>query len=148
VRIPFAYLNRWPLSFRELHFARTTSTAVQFIRYVYVGTIAAIADISILYMLTEFIGIHYLVSAALAFMAGVVINYTLCTLWIFPGTRFNTAKGFTLFLVIGIVGLALNEIIIYSLVDFVGVWYMLAKVVSTVIVLFWNFFARKKLVFA
>ena len=135
------------MTIKDLLFNKTNNTFYQFTRYIFVGAVATVADFSLLYILTEFAGLHYLISAALAFIAGALVNFSLCTIWIFPGSKYNMTKGFVLFFTIGIVGLILNEIILFILVDLFDMWYMLAKAFSTIIVLFWNFFARKKLVF-
>ena len=55
---------------------------------------------------------------------------------------------FLVFAVIGVIGLALNEAIMYVGTDLMSLHYMVSKLISTGIVFFWNFFARKVLVFS
>ena len=62
---------------KELFFQQSSRLSVQFFRYFIVGGIAAVADIGSLYIFTEIFAIYYLISAALAFIIGVVINYIL-----------------------------------------------------------------------
>ena len=52
-----------------------------------------------------------------------------------------------MFALIGVVGLGLNELIIYLCTGVWGMWVMLSKIISTGIVFFWNFFARKYILF-
>lgn len=92
-------------------------------------------------------GLNYLISAAIAFILGVATNYLLCIVWIFESTG-RVKKEIILFVVIGVGGLILNEVIIWLLVEEAKLYYMLAKAVAVVIVLVWNFGMRKKYVFA
>ena len=45
--------------------------------YVIFAGIATIVDIGLLYLLTAFIGLHYLLSAALSYTCGMITNYSL-----------------------------------------------------------------------
>lgn len=126
----------------------TQSTLLQLFRYGFVGGVAFIADYATLYLCTEFLGIHHLISAACAFTLGLVVNYLLSILWVFANhTQNNRWVEFLVFAIIGIFGLGLNEVIIYLGTDIAGLHYMLSKLISTAIVFFWNFFARKIILF-
>jgi putative flippase GtrA len=45
------------------------------------------------------------------------------------------------------VGLGLNEVFIWFFTAEVGFYYLISKIISAIIVLFWNFFARKYVLF-
>ena len=45
------------------------------------------------------------------------------------------------------VGLALNDALIWLFTDCIGTHYMFSKIVAAAMVYLWNFFARKYLVF-
>ena len=57
------------VSLHRLVVSRASSLGVQFFRYLFVGGAAFVVDYGSLFALTEFAGIHYLVSAAVAFLA-------------------------------------------------------------------------------
>ena len=132
---------------KKLFLEKNHDTRIQFFRYIFVGGVATIVDMGSLYIFTSIMGLNYLISAAIAFILGVATNYLLCIAWIFESTG-RVKKEVILFVVIGIGGLILNEIIIWLLVEEVGLYYMVAKAVAVVIVLGWNFGMRKKYVFA
>jgi len=132
---------------KKLFFEKNQDTRIQFLRYIFVGGAATVVDMGSLYIFTSIIGLNYLISAAIAFILGVTTNYLLCIAWIFESTG-KVKREIILFVVIGVGGLILNEIIIWLLVEEVGLYYMLAKAVAVVIVLVWNFGMRKKYVFA
>ena len=120
----------------------------QLFRYGIVGGIAFVVDYGTLWFLTDICHVHYLVSAAVAFILGLACNYLLSTHFVFGESRIRSAWAeFAAFAIIGIVGLALNELILYICQDLLGIHYMLGKLVSTVIVFFWNFLARRFLLF-
>lgn len=121
----------------------------QFLRYGVVGGVAFVADMGTLLLLAEAWGWHYLVAAASGFSVGVLVNYVLSTRWVFE-RRADLSWGaeFLGFALIGVLGLAWNEIAIWVCVEVVGVHYGLAKLVATGLVFLWNFFGRKYLVFS
>ena len=123
-------------------------TIFQLIRYGFVGGIAFVADYLSLYAFTEYIGIPYLVSAAIAFMIGLTVNYVLSNIIVFTTHRLhNKWLEFAIFAIIGVIGLGLNEIIMYCASELIGLHYMISKLISTALVFFWNFFARKLTLF-
>lgn len=132
---------------KRLFFERTEDTKIQFFRYIFVGVVATIIDMGSLYVFTSMVGIHYLISAAIAFVFGVMANYLMSIVWVFKTTG-NFKREITLFVIIGLGGLILNEVIIWLLVEKVSLYYMIAKAIAVVIVLVWNFGMRKKFVFA
>ena len=132
------------LLFRE----STNRTLVQLFRYGFVGGVAFLIDYGTLFLLTEYVQIPYLISAAIAFIVGLIINYLLSVYWVFNKNRDNKpAREFLFFAAIGVVGLLFNELIMFAGTDLLHLHYMLSKIISTMIVFFWNFFARKILLF-
>jgi putative flippase GtrA len=137
-----------PRTLHALLFGATGSLLQQFSRYLVVGGLAFVVDFGSLYLLTEFAGLHYLISAAIAFLFGLLTNYCLSRLWVFDRrTIENVAMEFVIFTVIGIVGLGLNEAIIWFVREKIHFHYMIAKAISSAIVLIWNFGARKSVLF-
>lgn len=126
----------------------TNNTIVQLFRYGFVGGIAFVADYGTLYVLTEYVHLYHLISAGVAFIIGLLVNYVLSIRWVFEEhTSSSKMTEFTIFAVIGVIGLGFNELIIYTGTDICGLHYMLSKLISTIIVFFWNFFARKYMLF-
>ena len=132
----------------KLFLETTQSTLLQLFRYGFVGGVASVADYGTLYLFTEAFHIYHLLSAAIAFVIGLIVNYLLSTSWVFASrTQKNKWIEFAIFAIIGLFGLGWNEIIIYVGTDVCELHYMISKLISTVIVFFWNFFARKIILF-
>ena len=126
----------------------TNNTLLQLFRYGFVGGTAFAVDYGTLFLLTHFVGVPYLWSAAVAFIFGLVSNYLLSISWVFKqsGTM-QRWQEFMFFAIIGVIGLIFNELIMYAGTDILHLHYMVSKLISTAIVFFWNFFARKFLLF-
>lgn len=121
----------------------------QFISYVAVGGIAFVVDFGALYFLTEHLGFHYLLSATIGFLAGLVVNYLLCISLIFDFRAIErTSHEFGLFAGIGIAGLLLNNAMIWLLTEVAGCHYLLSKLLAAALVLVFNFTLRRRLLFS
>lgn len=127
---------------------KSSSLINQMIRYSISGAIAFSVDMALLFILTEFADINYLIAAIIAFTTGMLIVYLLSISWVFPNRSLKSRqKEIWIFFVIGVIGLGLNEVIIWSFTEFVNFHYMASKLISTMIVYFWNFFNRKYILF-
>jgi len=112
------------------------------------SALAFSVDFGLLVLLTEIAGLHYLVSAALSFCVGASVSYTLSVLWIFRTRRFSSRLlEYALFVGVGVVGLGLNEVLLWLLTEPLGLYYMASKVVAAALIFFWSFGARKLILF-
>lgn len=133
----------------SVSFNKSDKTSVQLFKYGLVGGIAYSVDFGSLFFLTDVIKIHYLISAAIAFILGLLTNYALSVFWVFSKRALEDKRAeFLIFSIIGIIGLGLNEVIIWFFTESIHFHYLISKVVSTFVVFFWNFFARKKILFS
>ncbi|TBR14096.1 GtrA family protein [Rugosibacter aromaticivorans] len=121
----------------------------QFVRYLGVGGLSFAVDFAFLYYLTEYVGIHYLISASLAFCVGLTTNYLLCLAWVFDFRRMpNRWHEFMVFSAIGFIGLLLNNLLLWLLTEHAGLYYLLSKIIATAAILFFNFSLRRWLLFS
>jgi putative flippase GtrA len=105
-------------------------------------------DFGVLALLTEVAGLHYLASAALSFLAGTTLSYWLSVRWVFDTRRVaSKAAEYALFVLVGAVGLALNEGLLWLFTEAAGLHYLLSKAVAATIIFGGNFAARKLLLF-
>ena len=120
---------------RKLVREQTDKTLIQFIRYFFVGGTAFIVDIGSLYILTEFFGIYYLISATIAFILGLIANYLLSISWVFNKRTLDNKKlEFGIFTIIGIIGLVLNAVLIWFFTEYIQIYYMLSKIITAAII--------------
>jgi putative flippase GtrA len=102
----------------------------------------------LLALLTEVAGLHYLLSAAVSFLLGTTMSWLLSVRWVFEvRARASKAMEYGLFVLVGVVGLGLNEGLLWLLTDYGGVYYLLSKIIAASLVFFWNFGMRRALLF-
>lgn len=115
----------------------------QLFRFGIVGFTAFLIDAGLLFILTEFCHIHYLISSIISFVVSLVYNYILSIFWVFDVQKKQTYKEVLLFIILSIIGLGLNQLIMYLGVDLLHIYYMFCKVLATIIVMIYNFITRK-----
>jgi dolichyl-phosphate beta-glucosyltransferase len=118
-----------------------------FIRYATVGVTGTALDVGSLYVFVDLLHIPVLVAAAMSFILAVVNNFILNKIWTFRNNSRNFRKQFIKFLIVSVVGLALTEICMALFVYLLDIWYIVSKLITSVIVLTWNFLANKNWTF-
>lgn len=126
---------------------KTNNSYLQFFRYGFVSLAALAVDFGGLILLKEVFGLHYLTAATISFSAGLVTNYLLSLLWVFGRSKYSRLTEFSIFAGIGVVGLVLNDLILWILTGNLGLYYVLSKIVATGVTFIWNFSARKYILF-
>ena len=115
------------------------------IRFSIVGGIATLIDFVCLYIFKEFLNIDVILANTLSFIISVTYNYIASITWVFDTNKNKNKKiQFILFIIFSIVGLIINNIILYILTDKLNIYYLISKVVATMIVMIFNFITRKK----
>lgn len=128
--------------FNELLFKKTNNSLLQFCRYVVVGGLSFIVDAFTLYTLTN-MNIYYLVSNVFGFIVGVTLNYFLSKLMVFKDKNYSKRREYIIFMIISVIGLIFTTILMYLFTDLIGFNYMVSKMIAAIIVLIWNYGARK-----
>lgn len=125
--------------FRE----KTTNIFIQFFRYIFVGGFAFLADAFTLWLCEKWM--NYMIAAAIAFVVGLAVNYSLSIWFVFSESSKvkNKVKEFVVYGIIGLIGLLITEGIMYLFTDVFGLYFLIPKIIAAAIVLVWNFAARK-----
>ena len=117
----------------------------QILRFGVVGVIAFLIDYGLLYIFTEWCGIYYLVSSVMSFTISVIFNYIASIFWVFDvNKKHSKTRNFILFIIFSVIGLGLNQLIMWVGVEVFYFYYMWVKIGATAIVMVWNFITRKK----
>lgn len=121
---------------------------IKFLSYAAVGGLCAMLNLVILWVLTSVLGLHYLVSTLIAFFALTPIGF-----WLQKRLTFRTPNARArvewprYFLTMGS-SVAANLGVMYLLVSVIGVWYLAASVIVTVLFLAANFLVNAHWSFA
>lgn len=116
----------------------------QIIKFGIVGGSAFVIDYGLMIFLTEVMNINYLISNGLSFSASVVFNYIMSVKWVFDVKKKNSKTNeFLIFVLLSLVGLGINQFIMWIAVEKLEVYYLLSKIYATIIVMVYNFITRK-----
>ena len=118
----------------------------QILKFGVVGGIAFLIDYSLLYILTEYAKIPVLYSSVISFSVSVIFNYILSTKWVFTTKEKQTLKDFIIFVLLSVIGLGINQLIMYLGVDKLNIYYMIVKLFATAVVMVYNFISRKLII--
>ena len=129
----------------ETHqFERLKKITRQFVRYFLVAGLGYVVDVGMLYILHEHFGVYYLYAAIASFVLGLVVVYIMSSLFVFSNSKLKSKYlEIGIFSLIGVIGLIILTGLMWVLTSFLGVNYLIAKVLATVVVYTWNFFARR-----
>lgn len=133
--------------FRVLHWeedAKKEHLLIQIFNFTVAGVIATLIDFIFLCFFKEVCHMHVILANTLSFTISVLYNYWASMTFVFDVNKKNDSKrNFILFILFSIVGLILNNIIMYILVDFMTIHYLLSKVLATAVIMVFNYFTRK-----
>lgn len=120
--------------------------ARQFVRYFGVALIGYVFDFGTLIILHELMSLHYLIAASIGFSIGLLVVYVLSNRYVFGKSKIESRTiEFSLFALIGIIGLIILNILMWVFTDLLLVNYIISKIIATIFVYIWNFFARRSL---
>ncbi len=115
----------------------------QLFKFGIVGILCFFIDYGIMIALTEIVGVNYLLSSAISFSISVIVNYILSLSFVFDTEKGNNLKNFSLFIVLSVIGLGINQLLMWIGVEILGIYYMISKIIATGIVMLYNFITRK-----
>lgn len=116
----------------------------QIFKFIIVGGTAFVIDYVIFAILT-FIDLHYLIAQIISFTISLIFNYIASVKWVFDAKK-QTKKEIMIFILLAVIGLGINEILLYLFVEKISVHELIAKLISTIIVMIYNFITRKLIV--
>lgn len=119
------------------------------VRYVFAGGAAACIDIGILYFLASILRVWYVLAVAVAFLFGFAASFTFQKFWTFrDGSTEQIHRQAAFYFGVSAVSFFLNIALIYALVEWLHVWYILAKVLVSGLIAFGSFFIYQAFIFA
>lgn len=134
----------------------TDNEFIKVILYLFVGGTAALVEWGLFYLFFYYLlaglGLSVdaltLVATTLAFCLSTLYHYFLGNVLVFDsGSKYNKGKELSLVFLVSIMGLAFNLMFMYAFVGWFNWNPMVAKVVTSCIVVVWNYLSRKKWIF-
>lgn len=116
----------------------------QIMKFGVVGVLAFIVDYGLMILLTESLGFAPVVSATISFIVSVVFNYLASMHYVFSHKDgMSKQREFAVFVVLSVVGLIINDLMMWAGTAVVAIDYRIVKIVATAVVMIWNFVTRK-----
>lgn len=123
------------------------NTYVQFYRYIVVGGSAAVLNISIYNILITISSMNYEIAGFIGYMTGFLLNFTFSKKWVFKNTSEKYVHQVAVFLTIALIGLFINNSVLYIFVHHFGINKSIAYFIATGVAFLWNFSAHKLITF-
>lgn len=126
---------------------RNNMLVLQYCKFAVVGITSLLVDYVFMVFLTEntAFGLDYFQACAFSYTLSVFVNYFLSMKYVFHGRDdMGKVKEAGLFFVLSLVGLFLNQVVMWVAVELFQIYYVAAKLLSTLLVTNYNFISRKK----
>lgn len=121
---------------------KTENLLIQIFKFIIVGGIATLIDFILLFVFKEIVHLQVIISNTLSFCISLIYNYIASVKWVFDVNREkDPKKNFLIFLIFSIIGLAINDFIMYLLINKLSTF--ISKIIATAIVMVFNFITRK-----
>lgn len=110
----------------------------KFIKFGIVGVSGTAVDFGVTYSLKEWAKLNKYFANSIGFMVAVTTNYIFNRIFTFHSEGDITSQ-YLKFVIIGLVGMGLNNLLIYVMDKKFGISFYVAKIIATLIVMLWNF---------
>ncbi len=114
----------------------------KFLKFGVVGVSGVVVDFGVTWLLKEQLRLNKYIANSAGFACAVVSNYILNRIWTFHSADPHVGIQFAKFAVVALVGLGMNNAIIFYLTERRGIKFYPAKLVATGVVMLWNFGAN------
>jgi putative flippase GtrA len=136
-----------PQRLARLLLAPAGSLLLQLPRALVVSVLAMFVDVALLFVLVQGFGMGAIPAAIIGYLTGGVVQYVLCSVWVFPDAPRSVTVGFVAFTILSLGGLGITALTIQLLHTTWGLSLTLAKFAALGLAFNWNFFTRKFFLF-
>ena len=114
--------------------------------YGIIGSFSSGLDFLIYTLLVQLVGLQYLVANCISVVAGISTSFYLNRNYNFK-VKDHTKRRFSIFLTVGLCGLVMSNLILYLCIDNLGMDKLTSKLLSILLVVFFQFLVNKYLTF-
>ena len=119
-----------------------------FFKYFLVGGFSALVNLTLFFVLLRLLSVNYLAAATVSFILATLVNYWISVRFVFrSGVRFRKHGEMFWIFVVSVIGLLLNQLILFVLVSWCRWPPFWSQVVSLASIFAWNFLGRRYFIF-
>jgi glycosyltransferase involved in cell wall biosynthesis len=120
--------------------ARYVQLFAQLVRFALTGGTALVINVGLLFIFTEYAGLWYIISSILAFLVAFAFNFAASKYWVFKSHDHTKIKHqLPMQLGVNIVNLGINTLLLFTFVEYFGIWYILAQLLASLLIAFESF---------
>lgn len=119
-----------------------TELLSKFIRFCVVGFSGLLVDYSFTYLGKEKLKINKYIANGFGFLCAATTNFFFNKFWTFEDHNPDELIQYSKYLLIALVGLGINTLVIYMLVNKRNMNFYLAKLIAIAVAIVWNFTAN------
>ncbi|NDV46481.1 GtrA family protein [Paludibacter sp. 221] len=112
---------------------------LKFLKFCVVGFSGMIVDFGVTWILKEKMKLNRYIANSCGFVLAASSNYMLNRIWTFESRNPEIATEYLSFFIISLIGLGLNNLILWLFSDKLKLNFYLSKVLATGVVTLWNF---------
>lgn len=121
---------------------------IKFIKFGIVGMSGLIVDFGLTWISKEKLKIQKYIANAIGFSVAATSNYFLNRVWTFRSINPEIAVEYSQFVMVSLIGLAINTFILWLILTRLKFNFYLSKLFAIIVVMLWNFFANLLFTFA
>ena len=115
----------------------------RFIKFCLVGLSGVGVNMGLLWLLTEYAGLPYLLSATISVETSIITNFLLNNFFTFRGRSESGTKPFfqrlLKFNLVSLIGLGINLGLLSLFTEVFGIYYLVSNIIAIIIVTMWNY---------
>ncbi len=117
-------------------------------KYILVGGVGAIIDLSLFFLLRHYLDLHYLILGAFSLLAATLVNFILCNNFVFKhNKRHSKLSRFVLTYLVSGIGFLIHVSCLFFAVEWLLLPILMGKFFAMGAAFGWNFLSRKYFVF-
>jgi len=121
---------------------------IKLIKFIVVGFSGMLVDFGVTWLLKEKAKINQYIANSAGFMLAASSNYIWNRIWTFSSQSEQITLEYFSFIIISVIGLGINNFVIYLLTTKIKMNFYLAKLIAIVVVTVWNFSMNFLITFA
>ncbi len=123
-------------------------TRMRVFKFLISGSIGISVNLSIHWTLVELLGVHYLIGSMIALLSSLIVGFILQKYWTFEDRAHTRAPiQFSMYVGLALLDLGINSLVVYMLVEQLGIYYLLAQALGSGVIAISSFFIYREIIF-